>query len=85
MAQKLVNPWYPRLHELYHQTPFRPFIIRMAGGRSVTVRSPLRIMFAPTYRRIHVATRSEIADQIDVKDVVGVVEAPLAQARRSRK
>lgn len=85
MAKKAINPWYPRLHELYHQTPFRPFVIQTAGGKGVKIQSQNKIAFHPMHRKIHVATGGEISTLIDMNEVVDIIEKSPSRAGRTKR
>jgi hypothetical protein len=58
------------IKEALHQTPFRPFILRMPGGREYTIDHSDFIGASKTYRRLFVATNED--DRVDIIDTLMV-------------
>jgi hypothetical protein len=56
------------IKEALHQTPFRPFVIRMTSGKEYTVEHPDFIAATKSYRRVFVATNE--ADRMDILDML---------------
>jgi hypothetical protein len=74
-----------QLKRLYESQPFRPFVLHLAGGRSVEV--PHREFFAmtPSGRTIFVAMPDESVDIIDLLLVTDVVVQPATNGSRKRR
>ena len=54
------------LRKAVKRKPFRPFIIHLAGGRSIPVRSPEFVQLPPEGRMIVVASLTDSAHVIDL-------------------
>ena len=58
------------IKEALHQTPFRPFVLRMTSGKEYTVDHPDFIGATKTYRRIFVSANED--DRMDILDTLMV-------------
>jgi hypothetical protein len=71
-----------RLRELYLSKPFHPFIVRLADGRDVTVKSPEFMSFSPSGRTIVV---HEPDDSMRIIDLLLVTELHVQPNGKSGK
>jgi hypothetical protein len=56
------------IKEALHQTPFRPFVIRMTSGKEYIIEHHDFIGASKSYRRLFVATNEE--DRVDILDTL---------------
>jgi hypothetical protein len=56
------------IKEVLHQTPFRPFVIRMTSGKEYVVEHQDLIGASKTYRRLYVAINED--DRVDILDTL---------------
>jgi hypothetical protein len=55
-----------QVQKAYRATPFKPFTLNLADGRSVTVRHPEFMMMTPGGRTVVVATGDDSVEIIDL-------------------
>ncbi len=68
-----------QLRQAYRATPFRPFILHLADGREIPVRSPEFMMISPSGRTIMV---SQLDDSYNVIDLLLVTDLEFKNGRR---
>jgi hypothetical protein len=56
------------IKEMLHQSPFRPFRIRMVSGKEYTVDHPDFISASRSYRRLYISTSEE--DRVEWLDTL---------------
>jgi hypothetical protein len=76
----MVNMTVEQLRTLHHATPFRPFIIRMADGRSFRVTHPDFLSHSPTGRTLIVHHKD---DSFSVLDLLLATELEVDGAAQS--
>jgi hypothetical protein len=69
------------IKETLHQSPFRPFKIRMVSGTEYTVDHPDFISASRSYRRIYVSTNKD--DRVEVLDTLLIESLHHAQSLAS--
>ena len=61
-----------QVRKLYEARPFKPFVMRLADGRSVRVPHPEWMSFAPSGRTVIVHQRDDSYEVIDLLLVTGL-------------
>jgi len=74
-----------QVRSLYEATPFEPFRVHMANGRSVDVPHPDFMHLSPTGRRLIVDHSDDSFEVIDVLLVTSVETLPKNGARSRRR
>ena len=74
-----------RLRELYQSKPFQPFVIHLADGRDVAVKSPEFMAFSPSGRTIVVHEPDDSMRIIDLLLVTELVVAPKSGGKHSSR
>jgi len=68
-----------QVRDAYRARPFRPFVLHLADGRGVPVRSPEFMHFSPSGRTIHV---SQLDDSYNIIDLLLVTDLEFKNGRR---
>ena len=68
-----------QLRRAYRATPFRPFVLHLADGREIAVRSPEFMSFSPSGRTIIV---HQLDDSWNIIDLLLVTDIEFKNLRR---
>ena len=60
------------IRQFLHATPFRPFRVRLADGRSYEVKHPDYAFLSPSGRLLHVYLNEDDFEMLDVFLILGV-------------
>jgi hypothetical protein len=68
-----------QVRKAYHDRPFRPFVLHLADGRGILVRSPEFMLISPSGRTVIV---SQLDDSYNVIDLLLVTDLEFRNGRR---
>ena len=71
------------IRDLRDQTPFRPFEIHLADGRSLAVVTPDHIMISPTNQEFALYHRDGTLDVVDASLVTSITRKPRKPSAKS--
>jgi hypothetical protein len=74
-----------QLKDAYEAQPFRPFVIHLADGREIPVKSREFIITVPSGRTVFVAQSDDRVNIIDLLLVTDLELLPMEGPRRRRK
>ena len=73
-----------QIREMYEATPFRPFRVHMANGKSADVPHPEFMHLSPNGQRLIVDSSEDAFEIIDVSLVTSVETLPKNGSKRAR-
>ena len=71
------------IQEALHQTPFRPFVVRMTSGKEYVVDHPDFVSASRLYRRLYVSTpENDRVEMIDTLMIESIHSADVSSGTR---